>query len=102
MNGWDEARETERCETCKFFEPGNGKANNGRCHRHAPPTYNFLRYYELELLREIAWDVRVIADIAPPDKDNADLNTEATEAISISAWPEVEPNEWCGEWMERK
>jgi hypothetical protein len=92
----------ERCETCKFFELDIGSSISGRCHRRAPEAYSLIRYYELELLREIAWNSRILAGIKlPAENDRCDLNTEATETVVSVGWPEVEIDEWCGEWQLR-
>jgi hypothetical protein len=59
-----------------------------------------LLYYELELLRDIAWSLRELAKVAPPGELD-DVNTEATDAMIEASWPRVEPEDWCGEWELR-
>jgi hypothetical protein len=60
-----------------------------------------VKYYELELLRDIAWSLHSLAKI--PDVDESDdLNKEATEAMTDAVWPEVREDEWCGDWKEKR
>lgn len=86
----------EMCKNCHYFR-------KDRCHRHAPRSYNFIRYYGLELIRDIAWSMRVNAGLDLPETDSReDLNTEATETCLDTDWPTVEAGDWCGEWMRKK
>jgi hypothetical protein len=78
------------CETCRFYR-------EKECRRRAPVTFNFLLYHELELLRDIAWSVRLLAKL-PVGEADYDVKTEASEMTSWGAWPNVQPYDWCGEW----
>ena len=71
------------------------------CHRRAPLPHNALIYYLGELFRDIAWSQHTIAGLDPPSQHD-DLNKEMTEATHYAVWPEVDPDEWCGEWGRRR
>lgn len=60
----------ERCETCRYARPLSGN-NDGwvECHRYAPrPTHK------------------------PPEDD------DGTAATVFAYWPELAPDDFCGEW----
>jgi hypothetical protein len=77
---------TESCENCRFHV-------DDYCRRRAPIPWDFLKYYELELLRDIAWSIR-----SQDPEENEALNAEPTEAYNSAKWPKVDADEWCGEW----
>jgi hypothetical protein len=81
------------CDNCRYMV-------DAECHRHAPPAYDFLRFYELELLRDIAWSVLCIARRQRPDEQD-DVATLSTEAFQTAAWPDIEPSDWCGEFEKK-
>jgi hypothetical protein len=95
------AESVECCENCRFYKPPQTGIPEALCRRRAPTPYDFLKYYELELLREIAWSIHALAQLPQPSEFD-DLNIEATEAASMTTWPIVEPDEWCGEWEIRR
>ena len=79
----------QNCGNCRFRVDRD-------CRRRAPPAYDFVRFYELELLRDLAWSLHIMAGIELCPRD--DLHTEATEALQLAKWPEVDEAYWCGEW----
>lgn len=93
--------EQRHCETCAYFHvaPQPIYSIYGECRRHAPHPHNWLRFHEAELLRDIAWTLRVIGKVEEPSERD-DLATEATEVMHSATWPEVEPTDWCGDWRE--
>jgi hypothetical protein len=84
------------CDNCRFMKLRVDKKR--QCLRHAPQPYNAMLFYLGELLRDVAWSVRASANIEAPSKDD-ELNKEATEVWDYAVWPEVEPDDWCGEWQ---
>lgn len=75
------------------------------CRRHAPrpapyAQMKWLAYHNSELLRDIAWTLRVAHDIETPEKYD-DLNKEATEVFGDDKWPTVDEDDWCGEFEEK-
>lgn len=92
----------EACNNCRFFLADSAAPNEyraeHRCQRYAPKSYDGIRYYELELLRDIARSLRTSASIGLPTDSDHDLNTEASEAVNFARWPTVDLDDWCGEW----
>jgi hypothetical protein len=56
-----------------------------------------------EILRDIAWNYRVVHEIPTDEKQglDSDITEEVTEATDYAVWPEVETDDWCGEWLDR-
>jgi hypothetical protein len=92
-----------RCGDCKFymFRDAEGLPIE-QCRRHAPSTYPAMRFTHTELVRDIAWSLRAIAEIEPPDDPRDDLNIEATEQTdSGERWPYADEDDWCGEFQPK-
>ena len=90
------------CESCRFFEQSSTRNQwKGQCRRYAPRPFSASQFYALELLRHIAQAQYAIAKVQPPDDEDDDINTEATEAPHWTSWPDVDAQDWCGEWMNR-
>ena len=90
-----------QCKNCRFFN-----SLMFECRRYAPrpsqyPQQKWLDYHNSELLRDIAWTLRMGHSIEKPDKDD-DLCTMATEVIDDDRWPTVDKEDWCGEFEEKK
>ena len=99
MREWERRKMSDKqtCGNCRFLRMHGSES---RCHRRSPKPHSFLRYYEAELLRDLAWSVRELAYPNGGDADDPDddLRVEATEASIETSWPEVMLDEWCGEW----
>jgi hypothetical protein len=87
----------QRCDNCRFARV-RGADKKRQCLRHAPQPYNAMIFYFGELLRDVAWSTRALANIETPSEHD-DLSKEATEAKDYAVWPEVELDDWCGEWQ---
>jgi hypothetical protein len=91
------------CNNCRFvYLQVDEKL---QCRRRAPLPYNAQLFHLSELVRDIAWSARRAANIEEPKEDEDDdmgLNKEATEAFDYAVWPEIERDDWCGEWSRRK
>ena len=89
---------TFACKDCRFFEK-----QYRECRRRAPkmdyPKKMWIDIHDSELLRDIAWSLRVMAGIKTParEDDLDDLNQESTE-LDDALWPRVELDDWCGEF----
>ncbi len=81
---------SESCANCRFYR-------DDYCCRYAPRPWNYLKYYELELIRDIAWSLRYLSKTETPSHLD-ELATEATAAVQETRWPDVREDEWCGEW----
>jgi len=82
-----------RCGDCDFYH-----VDNEECRRHAPTRRNrMLDYHNSELLRDIAWSVRTMANIEEPGKYD-EMNDEPE---MFSKWPYMDENDWCGEFVKR-
>lgn len=90
------------CKTCRFLERSTQYSwSSGTCHRYAPRAFNDMPFYAYELLRDIAWSLRTMAKMDPPEEHD-EVNKEATEGVRTDAsWPEVDGDDWCGEWLNR-
>ena len=70
----------EYCGLCKFHHAGMGE-----CRRYAPrmmyPEGKYLAYHNSELLRDIAWTLRAMTNLAQPEKGD-DLYDEAIESAT--------------------
>jgi hypothetical protein len=84
------------CKNCRYFAH-----NHSECRRHAPRGARGLNYHNSELLRDVAWSMRNMANIEAPKEDDTsdDLNIEAYQ-LSLR-WPFVEDTDWCGEFSEQ-
>lgn len=85
---------SEECNNCRFHV-------EDECRRRPPAPHNFLLFYQLELVRDIAVSLRKLSrrEITDdPLNPLDDVTLEATEAAKEASWPEVLPYEWCGEW----
>jgi hypothetical protein len=88
-------------ETCAGCFYSRGEENDFlRCHRHAPTPFSFYRFYDSDILRDVAWSLRDMTDRHTEDKSD-DVNIEPTEAMGSSQWPEVFLDGWCGEWKSK-
>lgn len=88
----------ESCENCKYCRPATGGGMH--CQRRAPVPFNALVFHLGELVRSIAWNAHVKAfDVAP--EEDSDVGKEVTEAPMYTVWPDVEINDWCGEWKKK-
>lgn len=86
------------CENCRYAQPFGDRLT---CHRRAPVPYNALVFHIGELIRDIAWIIHVKEMGEEPDK-YSELRKEATEASDYAVWPEVERDDFCGEWERGK
>jgi hypothetical protein len=86
---------TEECSNCHYLR--KIWTHKSECHRRAPIPVDAYRFYIGELLRDLAWCVHVMSNVEAPSKYD-DINKEATEAVDYAMWPEVELDDWCGEW----
>jgi len=85
-----------RCGDCDFFYE-----ENDECRRHAPRRGRYhpgLDAHNSELLRDIAWSARTMANIEEPSLGD-DMRNEPE--IYRSDWPHVTENDWCGEFVKR-
>lgn len=89
----------ESCENCRYVRTKNGERSLA-CHRRAPLPYNAMVFYVAELIRDIAWIIHN-NELGEPEKHD-DVGKEATEANDYAVWPEVEVDDWCGEWRQKK
>ena len=92
-----------RCGDCKFymFRDAEGLAIE-ECRRNAPHVQPAMRFTNTELLRDIAWSLRAIAKIDPPEDAWDDLNIEATEQSDKGErWPYADEDDWCGEFQPK-
>jgi hypothetical protein len=65
--------ESERCETCRFWEP-----ESTECHRRSPVS------------------ALTLGSVSTPTR--ASRSSDAAVRIADRAWPRTQPDEWCGEW----
>lgn len=97
----------KRCDTCRYWRVREGTQSHhaddveGDCRRRAPQPFNYLLFHELELLREMAWTLRALADLEEPPRYDV-LHTEAMSAMEAASWPRVNGDGWCGEWERQE
>jgi hypothetical protein len=97
----------ECCDNCRYAY--RQVDNKHQCRRRAPQPYAANIFQLGELLRDVAWSVRVIGNMPVPDDDDektakevpSEIRDEFTEAGDYAVWPEVERDDWCGEWSDR-
>jgi len=72
------------------------------CRRRAPAPFNAREFFFHELLRDIAWSGRVLAHVPLPKDDDKDdeLSSISSEVNRYAVWPEVDRDDWCGEWEQ--
>jgi hypothetical protein len=85
----------ESCQTC--FYARQNPLNQFQCHRNAPQPVNYSLFDFRQLLRDIARSLRESANTEDP---GGRVMIE-DECPFDAVWPEVEPDEWCGDWRER-
>lgn len=88
------------CENCMYAKPKFADESKLTCHRRAPLPYNSLVFHIGELIRNIAWNIYVKELEEEPDK-LSELQIETTEAGDYAVWPEVERDDFCGEWEKQ-
>lgn len=89
------------CENCQYSRARIDGGDRLQCHRRAPEPYNALVFHIGELIRDIAWNIYIEKIGEEPDK-YSDLQKEATEANDYAVWPEVDHDDFCGEWESRE
>src|SRR5262245_46506662 len=91
----------ECCDTCRFIY--RAIDDKLQCRRRAPQPYNAMTFRLGEILRDIAWNYRVVHEIPTDEKNPVDqeITDDITEGPDYAIWPEVERDEWCGEWSDR-
>lgn len=88
----------ENCENCRYARPKfAGAASEFECHRKAPAPWDAFAFHLADLVRDIAWNIHVKIYEKAPEEDS-DVAKEVTEAATYSIWPQVEIDDWCGEW----
>lgn len=90
--------QTMRCGNCLFYGPEE------TCRRRPPVLQRLLDFHNSEILRDIAWTLREIAKMDPPDEKGDPLHVEAPECEYDSCrcrWPYVDVDDWCGEYRPR-
>jgi hypothetical protein len=90
---------SESCANC-YYARVDGEVKLTRCHRNAPKSVNSFRFYNGEALRDIAWSLQTLAKVNANAKEE-DFLEEATEYATYAGWPEVEEDDWCGEWRNK-
>lgn len=88
------------CQNCRYAKPRFAAENDLECHRRAPLPYNALVFHLGELIRDIAWNIYVKEMGEKPDK-YSELQRETTEAGDYAVWPQVERDDFCGEWEKK-
>ena len=89
----------ETCENCHYAR--NSIDKKRQCRRHAPIPMNAFEFKKASILRAIGWVMTVYATGLAPDKKDDDLYDEVTEAMCYASWPDVDVDDWCGEWKEK-
>lgn len=71
--------EPDKCSTCKFFIAApEDKA--GKCHRYPAQTTIQLIPAGMDMIRQVP----------------------KVKTIELNAFPNIEGDQWCGEWKERE
>ena len=91
----------ECCDNCRFAY--RTVSNKMECHRRAPEPYTAWLFRLGEIVRDIAWNYRIINNIKTDEKDLVDreITDDVTEGPDYACWPVVERDDWCGEYAAR-
>jgi hypothetical protein len=81
-----------KCADCRFFSGGK------ECRRYAPRSgLGYLAHQFDDVLRDLGWSARVLAGRSA-EEDSSAL-AEITDRQMMTRWPQVAPDDWCGEFQ---
>jgi len=83
------------CVNCKFFRVLTPNASNGSCHRYAPRGADSATQAMAEALIAIGW---VLAKHHKQEDEMGDMDSERSPFNNVASFPNVELDDWCGEW----